>query len=182
MSNEKVLTVVDKGWLRSIMLNAINNVTGEGYSESELATVDLCAYAIHNALPPDQSARIAELEKLNQELQAQYVRDDYRISQAHETCRAQFARITELENENRKLKEGTFSRVSLLETVKTELDCYKKLLKGLEEQRDILIKQLEMLIKEERPAYHDCLDNGLPECEWCLSEKTITKIKEWNHE
>jgi hypothetical protein len=54
----------DKEWLRLIMLNAINNATGEGYSEEELEAIDLYASAIHSAFPPDQSDRIENLQNV----------------------------------------------------------------------------------------------------------------------
>lgn len=29
-----------------------------------------------------------------------------------------------------------------------------------------------------RPSYHDCLDNGLDECEWCMAKTALAKLKE----
>ncbi len=29
------------------------------------------------------------------------------------------------------------------------------------------------VFKAKRPSYHECLDDGMPECEWCLLEKAI---------
>lgn len=51
---------VDKGWFRSIMLNA----TGEGYSGEELESIELYADAIYAALPSEteKDARIASLK------------------------------------------------------------------------------------------------------------------------
>lgn len=28
-----------------------------------------------------------------------------------------------------------------------------------------------------RPGYHDCIDDGLPECEWCVLEKALAEYR-----
>lgn len=41
-----------------------------------------------------------------------------------------------------------------------------------------LVEAVDRLIRAKRPTYHDCLDNGEPECEWCLADKALTAHRE----
>lgn len=38
-----------------------------------------------------------------------------------------------------------------------------------------LLAALELVIREEAPAYHDCIDNGEQECAWCIARAAIDK-------
>ncbi|HEJ6444628.1 TPA: hypothetical protein SL854_001688 [Pseudomonas aeruginosa] len=38
-----------------------------------------------------------------------------------------------------------------------------------------LLSALELVISEEAPAYHDCIDNGEQECAWCIARAAIDK-------
>lgn len=41
-----------------------------------------------------------------------------------------------------------------------------------------MIDALKLIMKEHGPsAYHDCLDNGEPECAWCIAERIIVKAE-----
>ncbi|MEZ0197656.1 hypothetical protein Q1Z72_19635 [Pseudomonas qingdaonensis] len=40
-----------------------------------------------------------------------------------------------------------------------------------------LLEALELVIKEHAPSYHDCLDDGEPECAWCVASKAIAKAR-----
>lgn len=40
-----------------------------------------------------------------------------------------------------------------------------------------LLEALKLLLKETQPAYHDCLDNGEPECHFCIADKAIAKAE-----
>lgn len=41
-----------------------------------------------------------------------------------------------------------------------------------------LSRALKILLKEEAPVYHDCTDNGEPECAWCMARAALAKQKE----
>lgn len=36
-----------------------------------------------------------------------------------------------------------------------------------------LLGALKLVKEEKAPAYHDCLDDGLPECAWCIMFRAI---------
>lgn len=38
-----------------------------------------------------------------------------------------------------------------------------------------LLAALERVIEEMAPAYHDCTDDGLQECAWCIARTAIAK-------
>lgn len=38
-----------------------------------------------------------------------------------------------------------------------------------------LLAALELVIGEMAPSYHDCTDDGLQECAWCIARKAIAK-------
>ncbi|MFG0917234.1 hypothetical protein [Pseudomonas sp. CJQ_11] len=40
-----------------------------------------------------------------------------------------------------------------------------------------LLEALELVIKENAPSYHDCLDDSEPECAWCVASKVIAKAR-----
>jgi hypothetical protein len=40
-----------------------------------------------------------------------------------------------------------------------------------------LLEALEMVINDMAPTYHDCIDDGLSECAWCIARKAIAKAK-----
>lgn len=48
-------------------------------------------------------------------------------------------------------------------------------------ERDALVAQmleaLEMVIVDKAPGYHDCTDNGEPECAWCVARAAITAAR-----
>jgi hypothetical protein len=40
-----------------------------------------------------------------------------------------------------------------------------------------LFEALEMVIADMAPTYHDCTDDGLQECAWCIGRKAIARAK-----
>lgn len=40
-----------------------------------------------------------------------------------------------------------------------------------------LLSALELVIDEMAPTYHDCTDDGLAECAWCIARKAIAKAR-----
>ncbi|MFV2949993.1 hypothetical protein [Pseudomonas japonica] len=38
-----------------------------------------------------------------------------------------------------------------------------------------LLRALELVMEDKAPGYHDCIDDGEPECAWCIARKAITK-------
>lgn len=40
-----------------------------------------------------------------------------------------------------------------------------------------LLEALEFVIEDKAPGYHDCTDDGEPECGWCVARKAIAKAK-----
>lgn len=42
-------------------------------------------------------------------------------------------------------------------------------------QRDELLSALELVVADMAPAYHDCTDDGLQECAWCIARAAIDK-------
>ena len=40
-----------------------------------------------------------------------------------------------------------------------------------------LLAALEFVIEDKAPGYHDCTDDGEPECGWCVARKAIKKAK-----
>jgi len=38
-----------------------------------------------------------------------------------------------------------------------------------------LLEALEIVIRDKAPSYHDCIDDGEPECAWCIARKAIVK-------
>ncbi len=45
--------------------------------------------------------------------------------------------------------------------------------------KDLLLKEaMEALneIKADAPKYHDCIDNGLSKCNWCIASDALTKL------
>ena len=40
-----------------------------------------------------------------------------------------------------------------------------------------LLDALEMVIKEQAPSYHECIDDGEPECAWCIARKAMAKAR-----
>lgn len=40
-----------------------------------------------------------------------------------------------------------------------------------------MLEALKMVMSEKAPRYHDCTDDGLPKCAWCVVEEAITKAQ-----
>lgn len=40
-----------------------------------------------------------------------------------------------------------------------------------------LLDALEMVIQDMAPTYHDCTDDGLQECAWCIARAAIARAK-----
>ena len=40
-----------------------------------------------------------------------------------------------------------------------------------------LLAALEIVISEKAPSYHDCIDDGEPECGWCVARMAVKKAK-----
>lgn len=38
-----------------------------------------------------------------------------------------------------------------------------------------LLRALELVMEDKAPGYHDCIDDGEPECAWCIARKAIAK-------
>lgn len=48
--------------------------------------------------------------------------------------------------------------------------------KCLAVERDDILKALETVIRDKAPSYHDCVDDGLPDCAWCIAMNAITRV------
>ena len=55
-------------------------------------------------------------------------------------------------------------------------DATERLREALGEAEKV-VEAARDVFNTKRPGYHDCLDDGLPECEWCLLEKSLARLK-----
>ena len=55
--------------------------------------------------------------------------------------------------------------------MRTQADTIERQAAEIERLR----KGLSRLFNEKRPAYHDCIDAGEPQCVWCDAEETLTR-------
>jgi anti-sigma factor ChrR (cupin superfamily) len=39
---------------------------------------------------------------------------------------------------------------------------------------------LRQVLADKAPSYHDCLDNGEPECAWCIASNALRQIQALN--
>lgn len=40
-----------------------------------------------------------------------------------------------------------------------------------------LYEALDMVMRDKAPSYHDCIDDGEPECAWCIAKSALAKAK-----
>jgi hypothetical protein len=64
---------------------------------------------------------------------------------------------------------GIYSEVELLRRIAALEAENEALRKDAERLLDVLTR----LVKMKAPSYHDCLDNGESECEWCEARNII---------
>lgn len=57
------------------------------------------------------------------------------------------------------------------------MDDFIRMAEEMHKTNRELLAALEFVIEDKAPSYHDCTDNGEPECGWCVATAAVKKAK-----